>query len=123
MTEQETTTSEVEAVTPWTMAVALIEVTGYLGQPTRFLKLGRDLIAAGATPGDVRTLYGQGGRYWLEDWRGKNGQRPSEHAIRETVTEYLHNTAPQPAVEQVKGADALAEFMQRTGATLERGER
>lgn len=105
-------------VNAWTMAEAVIVVTGYLGQPNRFLKLGRDLIAAGATPGDILALYGEGGRYWLEDWRGKNGQRPSEHAIRETVNDYLHSTAPRVAVKQVKSADALAEWMTQTGADL-----
>jgi len=117
MTE-ETTTTEVETVTPWTMAEAIIDVTGYLAQPTRFLRLGKELIAAGATPVDVRRLYGLGGRYWLEDWRGKNGQRPSEHAIRETVTEYLHAGPVARPAAQPKSAGALAEYMQRTGATM-----
>ncbi len=114
MADTETT---VEVVTPWTVAEAVKDVTRYLGKANRFLVLGKDLVAAGATPAWVRATYGEGGRYWSEDWRGKRGERPSEHAIRETVMEYLHSEPAQaPRVTaQPKSVGALAEYARMRG--------
>ncbi len=123
MTEEKTTVSEIEVVNNYTMAVAVVDVTGYIGEPARFYRLGGQLIKAGLTPMTLRHIFGDGGSFWTQTWEGRAGDVLDERLIRKYAGVLLHNTAPQPAVEQVKSADALAEFMQRTGATLERGER
>lgn len=43
------------------------------GQAARAAK---ELLAAGYTADDVRAVFGEGGWWYKEDWRGKQGQLP-----------------------------------------------
>lgn len=48
---------------------------GYL---TRF---GKELLAMGKTPEDVKRIFGEGGVWYREDFRGKKGEKPSPPLI------------------------------------------
>ena len=55
----------------------------------RAAKLYSVVVAAGGTWMDVEKYYGQAdpgnGWWWYSsDWRGKRGERPADHSIRET---------------------------------------
>ena len=54
----------------------------------RLVKLASQLIMSGYTSEVVEKIYGKGGVYWSQDWRGKNCQIPTEAAIRETVERF-----------------------------------
>lgn len=81
--------ADIRPVSPWRMAEALIKVMQVVAKPARYLRLGKALIQEGITPEDLLAWYGEGGRWWEEDWRGKRGQHPTEFAIRETAKTYL----------------------------------
>lgn len=83
--------ADIKPISPWVMAQTLIEVMQVVAEPPRYLRLAKALIQIGATPEDLLTWYGEGGRWWEEDWRGQQGQYPGEPAIRETARRYLHS--------------------------------
>lgn len=88
-TSNGTTFSDLKPVSPWRMAETLIQVMQVVARPPRYLRLGKALIQIGATPEDLQAWYGEGGRWWTEDWRGQKGQHPTEFAIRETARRFL----------------------------------
>ncbi len=68
------------------MVGALCEVMGLDSRlmGARLARLAAALSRLGADPATVRSRYGRGGWYYANDWRGKQGQLPSEAAIRAT---------------------------------------
>lgn len=110
--------ADIRPVSPWRMAEALIKVMQVVAKPARYLRLGKALIQEGITPEDLLAWYGEGGRWWEEDWRGKRGQHPTEFAIRETAKTYLGEPVRSIVTTQVKSADALDAWMAQTGARL-----
>lgn len=112
--------ADIKPISPWVMAQTLIEVMQVVAEPPRYLRLAKALIQIGATPEDLTAWYGEGGRWWEEDWRGQQGQYPGEPAIRETARRYLHSEPVQTrAPKQVKSADALDAWMTQTGARID----
>lgn len=106
------------------MVGVLMKATGVVSG-SRVARPASELIRAGLTPEQILAAYSPGGWWYAHDWRGQKGQRPTPQQIVDTagLIESVDNGAPVVrAVEQPKSADALAEYMQRTGATLERGE-
>lgn len=120
MDEQETPQNETEVVNNYTVACAVIDVTGYIGEPSRFYRLGGALIKAGLTPTTVKAIFGEGGAFWTQTWEGRAGDVLDERLIRKYAGILLHGAPVVRAAAQPKSADALAEYMQRTGATLGR---
>jgi len=51
----------------------------------RFAKFSMALIAAGYTPEMLVDMYGDGGWWYREHWRGQQGNAPTEAHIRNTI--------------------------------------
>lgn len=84
------------------MAEALSEVTGMPLDLNRGRLYGeaKILLSDGrVSPVLIRSHYGQGGAWYMLDWRGKQGQRPKPSEIRET----LFSLAPPEKDNIIKG--------------------
>jgi hypothetical protein len=51
-------------------------------------KLAKGLVQAGYAPEDVMRIFGRGGVWYREDWRGKKGDAPTMKDISERIGEY-----------------------------------
>lgn len=51
----------------------------------RLARLASELLKQKYEPCQVISIYGAGGIYWRDDWRGQRGQTPNEIAVRETI--------------------------------------
>jgi hypothetical protein len=85
------------------------------------LRDARALFKAGYTIEQVFKIYGKGGAWWSEDWRGKKGDYPRLRNIRETIAGFVngnHSMEVQLAGEggriEPKGLGALRRFSERT---------
>lgn len=52
---------------------------------TRLGHLASDLLKSGILPDTIRAIYGEGGVWYSEDYRGKQGEPPNESGIRGTI--------------------------------------
>lgn len=69
------------------LATAIADVTGinFDANKQRLFREAKELAKANdISPGKVRADYGMGGLWYTTDWRGKKGQLPQLHQIRET---------------------------------------
>jgi hypothetical protein len=76
-----------KVITP--VAIALLDVTG-IDHKLNYswaVREAKDFIRGGYTAAQILVTYGPGGGWWLNDWRGKKGQRPTFRDIRETISE------------------------------------
>jgi hypothetical protein len=74
---------------------SLAVVTG-LDKKLNFGRLAReakDLFLAGYSADQVRAIYGAGGVWYVQDWRGRLGELPQLGIIRSTIAQLL--TAPK----------------------------
>lgn len=88
------------------MVGTLCALMPHLSGPKRWVRLASELVRAGATAEFIAAVYGEGGRWYSDDWRGQRGQAPNETGIRETVVKWLH----QPA--EVAPINAMAAALQ-----------
>jgi hypothetical protein len=98
---------------------AILDVTGWRVPAVpagRVGKLATALLASGASADAIRERFGtvdpgEGWWYYKADWRGKQGQRPSEAALRENCMIWdapIAVALPEPA-----GFDGLRRFLER----------
>lgn len=81
------------------MVEALVEVTHIDPQiQTNYGHLCRevkDLWLAGYTAADLHSLFGKGGVWYDQDWRGRRGQPPTIKQVRENIKRLQdQNTSP-----------------------------
>lgn len=90
----------------WLMIVALAKVMRMDAKinAKRLGVLAKELVGGGYTPEQIAAAYGQGGRYWSEDWRAKqaNPSPPNASTIRETVLLYTSAGGKNTAQENKK---------------------
>lgn len=71
------------------MQKALARVMGYdlkIGSNySRTGRLAKELLRADYTPEQIESIYGPGGSWFREDWRGKKGELPNMASIAQTV--------------------------------------
>lgn len=102
------------AINPlYEMACTLNELMPHLTGPRRYLRLARELIAAGVTGEQVREWYGDGGR-WRSTWPGSTGRALTQADVSGTVMLYLKQ--PAAAVARPGGADLMSEFFAAVAA-------
>lgn len=59
---------------------------------SRYAKFASQLTKTGYTPEQIAKVYGPGGWWYEEDWRGQQGERPNEGTIRETIKQAVEDT-------------------------------
>ena len=84
-------------------AIELKSLVNILAQVTRqdvtlnYGRLSREakaLQGAGYKPFQIEEVYGAGGAWWTDDWRGKQGQPPQIGVIRSTIHGLVGNGSP-----------------------------
>lgn len=56
-----------------------------LVKPGRYARFAKSLLENDYTPEQVLSLYSDGGWWYANDWRGKQGEAPTEIGIRQTI--------------------------------------
>jgi hypothetical protein len=51
----------------------------------RYSPFAKKLLTGGYTADQVAAHYGEGGWWYLHDWRGRRGDAPSEYHIKDTI--------------------------------------
>lgn len=68
-------------------------------------RLSRDLLKAKYKPEDITRIYGRGGIWFTQDWRGKKGDLPNMASIAETIGNFSKRiTTTQYNAEAAKAA-------------------
>lgn len=77
-------------------------------------KLARDLARAGYKPEQITKIYGKGGIWYSQDWRGKKGDLPNMSSIAETIGElskFKGNNRASTFADPVAEMDRLTRLM------------
>ena len=76
----------------------------------KLAKWGKVLHGNGYTPTQISEIYGYGGVYWKQDWRGKKGQPPNFSTITGTIKKLAGLTKKNPSDKYITGK--YAEFVE-----------
>lgn len=108
LTEQQLWVANICNVCGWTTAL----------MGGRAARLAKSLRTAGGTLDELIAHYAQADSaaawwWYRDDWRGKRGERPADHSIRETWGRWALPVAVQMPVSEPAGYDSLREFLAR----------
>lgn len=85
-----------EVLTPIVNTIAEVTAQNVTSNNIPRLKhVAKTLYSSNYTADIIRSVYGPGGAYWRDDWRGKKGQRPNLAIIQETIDTLAPKAKPK----------------------------